>query len=165
MFKLKVRILYMLLLSSFVCVACSPQKIKGKPPFVSISSMTVMEQSLSADFDIRNINDVHMTIDSIDINIRVRDVELTRYDSEFNLTIDPNTTEEVPVEKLPDEFARELLNSLESGDVSSLPFSLEGRVHTVEDGFMPFKHEGHLYPVPGRPGQFRSASSRTRERR
>jgi LEA14-like dessication related protein len=164
MVKLKIRFLFLLLLSTLACVACSPQKIKGNPPFVSISSMTAMEQSLSADFDIRNINDVHMTIDSIDINIRVRDIEVTRYVSDFNLTIDPNTTEEVSVEKLPDEFARELLDSLESGDVSSLPFSLEGRVHTAEDGFMPFKHEGHLYPVPGRPGQFRSASSRTRER-
>ena len=52
------------------------------------------------------------------------------------------------------------------GDVPNLPFRLEGRVHTEEDGFLRFKHKGHLYPVPGKPGQFRSAttqSSRIRE--
>jgi hypothetical protein len=36
-------------------------------------------------------------------------------------------------------------------------------VHTTEDGYLDFKHEGYLYTVPGKPGQFRSATSRTRE--
>jgi hypothetical protein len=29
-------------------------------------------------------------------------------------------------------------------------------VHTVEDGNLRFSQKGYLYPVPGRPGQFRS---------
>jgi len=51
-------------------------------------------------------------------------------------------------------------------EVPNLPFRLEGRVHTEEDKFLQFKHKGHLYPVPGKPGQFRSAtiqSSRIRQ--
>ncbi|HMB60166.1 MAG TPA: hypothetical protein VKN35_09670, partial [Xanthomonadales bacterium] len=114
---------------------------------------------------IRNINDVDMTIDAIDITIRARDSEFTRHNSALKLTLDPNATEEVAVDNMPDEIARPLLNDLESGTISSLPFSLQGRVHTLEDGYLSFEHEGHLYPIPGKPGQFRSATSRTRERR
>jgi hypothetical protein len=95
----------------------------------------------------------------------VRDVELTHYVNDFKLTVDPNTTEEVSLDELPDINARQQLMELESGVVSSLPFSLEGRVHTARDGYLTFKNQGHLYPVPGRPGQFRSASSRAREQR
>lgn len=163
--KIKLRILVALLLCLVLCSACSPNKIKGKPPFLSISSLSAQEESLSAKFDIRNINDVELVIDSIEITIRVREVELTRYFSQMALTVDPNATEEVMVEDMPDEFARPLLAELERGDVASLPFFLEGRVHTRDDGYLPFRHEGHLYPIPGKPGTFRSATSRTREQR
>jgi len=70
----------------------------------------------------------------------------------------------VVVQKPPDEFTSELLAELESGNVSNLPFFLEGRMRTTQDGNVPFKYEGYLYPVPGKPGHYRSASSRTRER-
>jgi LEA14-like dessication related protein len=147
-----------------LCSACGPRQVKGQPPFVSISSMTVNGDRLAATFNVRNINDVPMDIDSVDITIRIRNAELTRHQGALMLSVDPNTTEEVAVEKLPEQFARELLDTLESGETNSLPFFLEGRIHTSADGFMPFRHEGHLYPVPGRPGHFRSASSRIRER-
>jgi len=56
---------------------------------------------------------------------------------------------------------QDLLVSLKDGEVPSLPFRLEGRVHTEESGNLRFKHKGHLYPVPGRPGQFRSATTQS----
>ena len=31
------------------------------------------------------------------------------------------------------------------------------RARYAEDGYLAFAHKGHLYPVPGRPNQFRSA--------
>jgi LEA14-like dessication related protein len=161
----KLRVLAVAIACLTLCAACGPHKVKGEAPFVSISSMTVRQDSLSARFDIRNINDVNMTVDAIDITIRVRDSELTRHNGSLKLTLDPNTTEEVEVADLPDELARPLLADLENGKVASLPFSLEGNVHTLEDGYLSFKHEGYLYPVPGKPGEFRSATSRTRERR
>ena len=157
------RILILLLLLS-LCMACGSHQVKGKAAVVSIASMTVHGEQLSASFNIRNINDVAMDIQQIDITIRVRDVELTRHVSSMALSIDPNTTEEVVVQKMPDEFARELLAELESGDVGNLPFVLDGRLQTVQDGKMPFKYEGYLFPVPGKPGHYRSTSSRTRER-
>lgn len=161
---MKIR-LYLLLSGLVLCTACGPHQVKGQPPFIGISSLSMQENSLAARLDVRNVNDVELDIDAIDITLRVRDVELTHYVSDFKLTIDPNTTEELSLKELPDINARQHLMDLESGDVSSLPFSLEGRVHTSRDGYLSFKNQGHLYPVPGRPGQFRSASSRSREQR
>lgn len=160
---MKIRI-YLQLFLLALCTACGgTHQVKGESPFVRISSMSFNGNSLTADFDIHNINDVKMDIDAIDIRIQEKNTELGHYASDLRLSIDPNTTEEVSLQVMAGENATQLLNELESGQTSSLPFSLEGRVHTQGDGYLAFKNEGHLYPVPGRPGQFRSASSRSRE--
>jgi LEA14-like dessication related protein len=148
-----------------VTVSCGPNIIKGRPPFISISSMSLIDERLSAEFDIRNQNGVPMTISMIDITVTVSDVDLTRENREFELQIGANSAEEVSVEELPDEFTRELLESLSNKEVKSLPFDLKGRVRTVEDGFLVFSHKGHLYPVPGKPGYFRSAVTRSKDLR
>ena len=127
--------------------------------------MSLVDDRLSADFDISNRNGIPMTISSIDITVLVNDVELTRENRQFDLAISANSTEEVHVEELPDDFTRSLLDSLGSGELKSLPFDLNGRVDTVEDGVLPFEHKGHLYPVPGKPGHFRSAVTQASELR
>lgn len=154
-----------LILAALVCAACGPHLVKGEPPFVSIASLALQDDKLLASFNVRNINDLIMDIDSADFTVRVYDTELMRYSGAIVLDIDPNATEEMRVEKLPGAFSRDPLDALASGEQASLPFLLEGRVHTRTDGNLSFRHEGHLYTVPGRPGQFRSASSRTREER
>ena len=158
--------LVLLFLIILACTACGPNIIHGRPPFISISDLSLSGDRLSADFSISNPNGEAMNIDGIEITVRVEEAELTRYNEDFKLTIDANSTEVIEVEQLPDAFVQDLLTSLMDGDIPSLPFRLEGRVHTQEDGFLQFKQKGHLYPVPGRPGQFRSAttqSSRIRE--
>jgi len=150
--------LLLLLLVGACAISCSSQIIKGRPPFINISGMSLVEDRLSADFDIRNQNGVPMTIDMIDISVTVNDVELARDNRKFDLAIGANSAEEVHVEELPDEFTRSLLESLGSGEVKSLPFDLKGRVHTLEDGYLSFAHKGYLYPVPGKPGYFRSTA-------
>ena len=135
-----------------ICSACGPQIISGRPPFISISELSLEGERLSANFNISNHNGEVMDIDGIEIKVQVEEAELTRYNEDFKLTISANSTEMVEVEQLPDDFTRVQLTSLESGDVASLPFRLEGRVHTVADGFLQFRHKGHLYPVPVRPG-------------
>lgn len=155
----------LILLIISLCVACGPRQVKGKAPVVSISSMTVDGDNLAATFNIRNINDVAMDLDRINVTIRIQDTELTRHSASLALSIDPNTTEEIAVQKLPDEFTKGILAQLESGETGNLPFLLEGELHTQQDGNVPFRYEGYLYPVPGRPGHYRSASSRTRDQR
>jgi LEA14-like dessication related protein len=160
--KLPARLL-ILVSAALLCVACGPKLIKGRAPFISISGMSLVNERLSAEFDIRNHNDVPMKITMIDITVTVNDTELTRENRAFDLTVGANSAESVRVEDLPDDFTRALLASLEGGEVKSLPFDLNGRVNTVENGYLSFSHKGYLYPVPGRPGHFRSAVTQSEE--
>ena len=155
------RVLLLLLIAAGA-ISCGSQIIKGRPPFISISGMSLIEGKLSADFDIRNQNGVPMTIDMIDITVKVNDVELTRENRDFDLAIGANSAEEIHVEELPDDFTRSLLDSLGSGEVKSLAFDLNGKVHTLEDSYLSFAHKGYLYPVPGKPGYFRSATTQAK---
>jgi len=139
------------------CISCGPQVIKGRPPFISISEMHQVENRLSVEFDVRNQNGVPMNIDMVDIMVTVNGAELARENRSFELLIGANSSEHVRVEELPNEFRRSLLDSLEDGEVKSLPFDLKGRIHTIEDGYLSFAHKGFLYPVPGKPGHFRAA--------
>ncbi|NNK52793.1 MAG: hypothetical protein HKO99_14455 [Xanthomonadales bacterium] len=150
------------LLMTAACVSCGPSVIKGRPPFINISEMSLVDNRLSCEFDISNQNGIPMTIEMIDIVMTVNEVELTRENRRFQLLIGANSTEAVRVEELPDEFKRSLLESLDSGEVKSLPFDLEGRVQTLEDGYLSFDQRGYLYPVPGKPGYFRSAVTRAK---
>ena len=153
----------LLSLAALFCVSCGTQDvITGRPPFVYLSGMSLVEDTLSADFDIRNENGQPMNIDRVDITMTVNEVELAGKSGTFELLIGANSTEQVHVESLPDRFKRDLLESLESGEVKSLPFDLKGMVHTIEDGDLSFSHKGYLYPVPGRPGHFRSAVTRSK---
>lgn len=156
---LKSRTVLMFSLLLLVCAACGPSIIKGRPPFISISSLNLSGQQLTAVFTVSNQNGEPMEIEGIDIRVQLDDAELTRYNEAFKLTVGANSAEDVTVEDLSDEFTQELLVSLEDGDLISLPFELDGQVNTIADGILKFRNKGHLYPVPGRPGQFRSATT------
>jgi len=149
--------LALLLLALAVCVSCGPPVIEGRPPFIGISGMRLVDNTLSADFRISNQNGVPMDIEAIDLKITVNGAELASENRPLKLTIDANSAEEIHVEELPEAFTRDLLTSLENREVNSLPFSLGGSVHTLESGRLRFEQKGHLYPVPGKPGYFRSA--------
>ena len=63
--------LAVLLLACLGCISCGPQVIKGRPPFISISGMSMVDENLSADFSVSNQNGIPMTITSIDITVVV----------------------------------------------------------------------------------------------
>lgn len=155
----------LLLLAGALCTACGPQVIKGRPPFVGISAMNLSDDRLATQYRIDNQNGVAMTIQAIEVTVMVDDMQLTRDNRELRLLIDANSAEEYRVEEQPAEEVRRALVSLEGGEVSSLPFQLSGRVLTEEDGNLRFEQRGHLYPVPGRPGNFRSAVTQAQELR
>ena len=125
---------------------CSPKLIKGRPPFVSISDMRLSEDTLKTEFDISNQNEVAMTIESLDIVVRINTTELARYSSTETLEITANGTEEVIVTDSPDDFTRNLLTSLDDGRLKSLSFDLNATVMTLEDGRLLSEHKGYLYP-------------------
>jgi hypothetical protein len=149
--------LAILVLIAIASISCGPQLIEGRPPFIGISGMQLTGDTLSADFRISNQNEVAMNIEFIDITVTVNEVELASEQRTAQLAIDANSAEEVTVREFPEASTRDLLASLEARDVASLPFSLVGSVRTREDGTLRFEQKGHLYPVPGKPGFFRSA--------
>lgn len=153
------------LLAVFACASCGPQVIEGRPPFIGISDMRLLDDTLSADFRISNQNGVPMNIEAIDIEVTINGARLARENRQFQLTIDANSAEEVHVDQLPEPFTRDLLASLENREVNSLPFYLKGSVSTLESGRLRFEQKGHLYPVPGKPGYFRSAVTQAEELR
>jgi len=150
-------------LAALLLAACGPQVIKGRPPFISISDMHLEGDSLNTGFDISNQNGIPMTVDSVDIVVKIHTTELVRYTSQDRLEISANGTEEVSARHEPDDFTRNLLNSLDDGRLNSLAFDLEGSVMTAEDGKLRSEHTGHLYPVPGKPGYYRAAVTQARE--
>lgn len=157
--------LAILFLSASVCISCAAQVVEGRPPFVGISAMQLAGETLSTDFRISNQNEVAMDIESIDIEVMVDAVELASVSRALPLSIDANSAEEVTVRQSPGAAARDLLASLENRGVRSLPFDLRGNVRTQADGVLRFEQKGHLYPVPGKPGFFRSAVTQAEELR
>jgi LEA14-like dessication related protein len=155
--KLKSRHLLALLLPIFLLAACGPQLIEGRPPFVSISSMALKSGQLSAEFDIRNENEVSMNLSAVEITVTVENSTLVTHRENLALEVGASSSERIHVDQMPEEFTRSLLESVQSGERKSLAFDVEGSVQTLEDGRLSFAHKGYLYPVPGRPGEFRAA--------
>ena len=155
-----------LVVAALVCAACgSAGVITGRPPFVSIADMRLADGLLSTEFRIDNQNGVPMNVDAIDIQVTAGSVSLTRENRQLTLAIDANSAEEIRVEERPGGEVLDLLESLELREVNSLSFELSGRVLTQEDGYLRFEQKGHLYPVPGRPGSYRSAVTQAQELR
>ena len=158
-------ILALLTLATLVIAACGPSVIRGRPPFVTLTGLTLGDERLNAELGFSNQNGVPMTISAVEVAITVRDSDLLRHAQRLELPIDANSAEDLRIEQPVDAFVRTLLVSLDSGELSSLPFDLAGSVQTVEDGTLRFEYTGYLYRVPGRPGQYRSAVTQTRELR
>jgi len=155
----------LLFAAAWICLSCAAQVISGRPPFVSVSGMNLAGETLNTDFRISNQNEVAMDIESIEITVTVGAVELVGTSRTLPLSIDANSAEEVQVMQTPGPDASALLASLEDRGVNSLAFDLRGSVRTQADGVLRFEQKGHLYPVPGKPGSFRSAVTQAEELR
>jgi hypothetical protein len=151
----KYRQLVLLVLIITLCTACSAKLVRGASPMVRMNELSHQDSKISLQLSIRNVNGVALDIESIDFSLAVNDEELFAYTGPVNTNIVANGTETWSVDIEESENSRDLLDSLQNGDVKSLPYSLEGKITTVDDRNLRFEHEGHIYPLPGRPGRFR----------
>jgi hypothetical protein len=105
----------------------------------------------------RNLNGVDLDVMSIDFRLTVNEGEdeLFVYNGPVETNIVANGTETWSVDVVESEASRVLLNSLENGEIKSLPYALKGSVTSKNDGKLRFEYEGHIYPLPGKPGHFR----------
>ena len=143
------------ILAIMLCTACGTKIIRGESPLVRMTELSHQDSTISLQVSMRNVNGVALDILSIDFSLSVDDKDLFTYQGPAETNIIANGTETWSVEVEESQSSRDLLDTLESGEVKSLPYSLKGSVVSKEDGTMRFQHEGHIYPLPGRPGHFR----------
>lgn len=122
---------------------------------VRMTELSHQDQNIRIELSMRNLNGVELNIESIDFNLLVDDNELFSYQGPAETNIVANGTETWSEEVVENQSSRELLNTLQNGDVMSLPYSMKGKVYTRDEGVLRFEHEGHIYPLPGKPGYFR----------
>lgn len=151
----------LLVLTALLCTACGSKLVRGEPPMVRMSELSHQGSNISLQLNIRNINGVDLNVQGIDLNLTVEKDEdqagheLFVYNGPADIKIVANGTEIWSVEIKESEASRDLLDSLENGDVMSLPYTLKGSIRSADDGNLRFEREGHIYPLPGKPGYFR----------
>ncbi len=145
----------LIMLTVMLCTACGASLVRGEPPMVRMNELSHQDDSITLQLSMRNVNGVPLDIMEIDFSLSVNEGELFTYNGPVDTDIVANGTETWSVDVAESKTSRELLDSLQNGDVKSLPYSLKGSIITRDDGTMRFEHEGHIYPLPGRPGHFR----------
>ena len=145
----------LIILVMMFSTGCGSKMIRGASPMVRMSELSHLDQKINLQLSMRNLNGVELNIQSIDFSLLVDDNELFSYQGPAETNIIANGTETWSVEVEESQSNRELLNTLQNGDVKSLPYSMKGKIDTLDDGVLRFEHEGHIYPLPGKPGYFR----------
>jgi len=147
----------LLLLIALSVASCGSNVVRGASPMVRMTELSHEDNTLSLQVSMRNINGVDLDIQSIDFRLTVNEneEELFVYNGPVDTNIVANGTESWTVEVEESAASRDLLDSLENGDVKSLPYALKGSVISKDDGKLRFEYEGHIYPLPGKPGHFR----------
>ena len=145
----------LVLIAAVLCAGCGTKLIRGASPLVRMVELSHQDDNITLQLSMRNLNGVSLDIRDIDFSLSTNDDELFSYNGPVDTNIVANGTETWSVEVVESKTSRELLDTLQNGDVMSLPYSLKGSVTTLNDGILHFGYEGHIYPLPGRPGHFR----------
>ena len=147
----------LLIITGFLCTACGTQVVRGAAPLVRMTELSHQDNNINLQLNMRNLNGVDLEIQSIDFKLTVNDTEddLFVYNGPVDTNIAANGTETWAVEVIESSASRELLESLENGEIKSLPYALKGSIISADDGKLRFEYEGHIYPLPGKPGYFR----------
>ena len=150
-----ISIFILILTALLLTSACGTKIIRGAAPIVRMNELSHSEHTIRLQLTMRNINGVELVIQSIDFSLSVEDDVLFTYNGPVETNITANGIETWSVEVEESLSSKQLLDKLQAGDINSLPYSLKGSIIASDEGKLRFSHEGHLYPVPGRPGHFR----------
>lgn len=145
----------LLSLAMVLSAACGAKLVRGASPMVRMTELSHLDNTITLQLNMRNLNGVDIDIRNIDFKLAVEDDELFTYNGAVDTTIVANGIETWSVEVEESDTSRKLLDSLQNGEVKSLPYALKGAITTVDEGKLRFEYEGHIYPLPGRPGHFR----------
>lgn len=147
----------LLVLTLMFSAACGSKVVRGESPLVRMTELSHQDNTISLQVSMRNLNGVDLDILSIDLRLTVNENkdELFIYKGPVDTNIVANGVESWSVEVEESKVSRDLLESLEKGEIKSLPYKLKGSVTSEDDGKLRFEYEGHIYPLPGKPGHFR----------
>ena len=143
------------ILCAMTLSSCASHAVREQPPFVQINGMKLVEQSLTLDLGVRNVNSEVILIRQTEFYVSLDETELAIYNAASNASIIANGTENVRFELAASPDGIALLHQLEQGELKDLEYSFEGVIELVDGGQLTMKREGHIFPVPGRPGSFR----------
>jgi len=149
--------LYLLLAAALLCASCGAKVIRGESPVIRITELSHADDTINLQLSMRNLNGVELNVQSIDFRLSVDESkeELVVYSGPVAINITANGIESWSVDTEESDAGRKLLDQLENGEIMSLPYHLKGSINSASEGSMRFEYEGHLYPLPGRPGHFR----------
>lgn len=147
----------LLVLALMFSTACGSKIVRGESPLVRMTELSHQDNIINLQVSMRNLNGVDLDIMSANIRLTVNENtdELFVYNGPVDTNIVANGTESWSVEVEESQVSRDLLESLEKGEIKSLPYKLKGSVISKDDGKLRFEYEGHIYPLPGKPGYFR----------
>jgi len=150
-----VKILMLNTLLVFVFSSCASHGIRGQAPFVQINSLKLQDQTVNLDLGVRNVNSEPLFIEHIEFSISLDDTNLAIYKASSNANVSANGIENLRFELAASSEGVDLLSDLENGHRPNLEYSLQGIFMVGEKAELKVMSKGHIYPVPGRPGQFR----------
>lgn len=135
--------------------ACGSKLVRNQPPLAQITSWTIAGTVLKADLNLRNVNEEELPLHGVQLTVRLEGTQLVSHQQSLDDSIAASGFESVQLDMSPTEAGLDELKALEQGEHSSLPYTMEGHVVTSGGRQLHFKREGHIYPMPGRPGRFR----------
>ena len=99
-----------------------------------ISELSHQDGEISLQLSIRNVNDEALDILQVDLELSTQDQALLVYSGAVSININANGTETWTIGSAESDTTRQRLDALQSGDVESLPYRLEGTIDTRESG-------------------------------
>jgi hypothetical protein len=122
---------------------------------VTVDGIDTAGTTLNLRLRIRNVNELPIQVRRLRFRLALEGTELTRFDGARTASVIANGVDTLAFELSASDAGRDLLASLTSGEVANLAYTLEGEIGAAESEPLSFTGEGRIYPVPGRPGQFR----------
>ena len=147
--------LALVLLLALGLAACSSGQVRDESPMVRVSEVSRLDDDITVQLRIRNVNDEALDIRTISFELTSDDEPFLAWDGPAAVNIAAKGTETWSAGISASASGGALLDSLQQGSIKSLPYALKGSVETVDDQTLRFEAVGHLYPLPGRPGYFR----------
>lgn len=152
------RLLCALLLfcTGLILAACSSGTVKGESPFVQVNSWRIDGSELNLELRLRNVNDEALQLSGVELGVRLaNDVLLVQMQQALALSVPGGGFETIRLKATASDSGVALLEELASGALASVAYQLEGSVDSQDEGVLRFSHDGRIYTVPGRPGEFR----------